>query len=362
MSNTKTYEQATVKKLPHAEVEIELIINAETLDHYKQQALDALIKTTAVDGFRPGHAPRDTVEKHVGQDTLLKEASERAIQNAYPDVIQAENIKAIGYPSVSITKLAWGNPLTATLRTATMPEITLADYKKIARAHQKEGSSDPYEATDKEVDDVILELRKSKAHSDWHKANPKDTDHHNHPDFDTEENLPILNEAFVSSLGPFKTVEELRAQVAQNIIREKEMKDAEKRRVALFDELIDKTKAEIPHILVEGELAKMIAGLKDDVARANISFEDYLKEIKKTEDDIRTEWRPGAERRAKMQLIMNHIADAEHITADQTIVEHEVKKLLDMYSDADPDRARVYVETTLINEAVVKFLEGTPEK
>lgn len=356
MDKAKTYEKAEIKKLPNAEVEISVTISGETLDALKNEVLETLSKTLELDGFRKGKAPKDVVLKHVGDATLLKETAERALQSAYPNILIEENIDAIGYPMINITKLAWGNPLLATLRTAVVPEVTLPDYKKIAEKHYKETGGSVYAVSDKEIDDVLLELRKGKAHSDWHQANPDEKDHDNHPDFSKEENLPILDEKFAALMGPFKTVDELKEQIKKNIGKEKEMKDEEKNRIALFDEILDKTKADIPNILVESELAKMLGGLKDDVARAGVSFEDYLKEIKKTEEDIRKEWRVGAEKRAKLQLVMNEIAKKEGIKPDQAILENEVKKLSEHYKDADPERIRIYVETTLINEEVVKML------
>jgi len=361
MDTAKTYEKAEIKKLPNAEVEISVTISGETLGSLKENVLETLSKTLEIDGFRKGKAPKDVVAKHVGDATLLKETAERALQSAYPHILIDEKIDAIGYPRIQITKLAWGNPLLATLRTAVVPEVTLPDYKKIADKHYKEHGGGVYSASEKEINDVLLEIRKGKAHSDWHQAHPDEKDHGNHPDFSKEENLPILDDTFAALMGPFKTVDELKEQIKKNIAKEKEMKDEEKNRIALFDEIIDKTKAEIPNVLVESELAKMIGGLKDDVARAGVSFEDYLKEIKKTEEDIRTEWRVGAEKRAKLQLVMNEIAKKENITPDQNIVEAEVKKLTDLYKDADPERARIYVETTLINEGVVKLLTKKPE-
>lgn len=363
MDNSKTYEKADIKKLPNSEVEISAVISADTLASFKQKALESLQKTVEIDGFRKGKAPLNMIEKQLGDAALLKEASERALQSAYPHIIVDNKIDALGQPMVSIKKLAWDNPLEVTFTTSVMPEVKLPDYKKISKNHAEKKSDTKFEAEDKEIENVLLEIRKGKAHTDWHKENPDEKDHASHPDFNKEENLPALDDTLAQAMGPFKTVDELKTKIKENIIKEKEMKEAEKRRIALFDELIDATTAEVPNILIEGELAKMLGGLKDDVARTGMTFEDYLKQINKTEEDIRKEWRTGAERRAKMQLVFNKIATEENITADPAIVEAETKKLLELYTDADPERARVYVESTLINENVVKFLEGkTSEK
>ena len=55
---------------------------------------------------------------------------------------------------------------------------------------------------------------------------------------------------------------------------------------------------------------------------------------------------------------MNEIAKAEGIEADKDMLEHESKSLAETYHEADPLRVRVYVETMLTNERVLKFLEN----
>ena len=97
--------------------------------------------------------------------------------------------------------------------------------------------------------------------------------------------------------------------------------------------------------------------MKDDVARMNMKFEDYLTGAKKTEEDLRNEWKEQASKRAKLQLLLNDIAKKEKIVAQEDSVRHEVKRILERFKDAQPDNVRIYVETQFINEAVFTFLE-----
>ena len=83
---------------------------------------------------------------------------------------------------------------------------------------------------------------------------------------------------------------------------------------------------------------------------------EYLKEIKKTEKDLRDEWKVDAEKRAKMNLILPKIALEEKIEADPEKVEHEAQHLAEHHK-VDATRAKQYVEYVLRNEAVLKFLE-----
>lgn len=87
-------------------------------------------------------------------------------------------------------------------------------------------------------------------------------------------------------------------------------------------------------------------------------MDDYLKHVKKTKESLREEWRKDAERRAILELTLNKIAQVENITVPKENIDTEVKKLMDMYKDADPLQAELYVENILRNEKVFSFLEG----
>ena len=98
--------------------------------------------------------------------------------------------------------------------------------------------------------------------------------------------------------------------------------------------------------------------MEEDLKRSGLKMEDYLTHIKKTQDDMKAEWTPAAEKRAKLQLILNAIAKKENIKADEKLTEERVNELLSHYKDANADRGRTYVETILVNEVVLNMLEG----
>jgi trigger factor len=102
----------------------------------------------------------------------------------------------------------------------------------------------------------------------------------------------------------------------------------------------------------------MQAQLQSDIAQMGLQPEDYLKHIKKTWEDLRKEWHPDAEKRAKIQLILQKISLEEKIEPKKEEIESEIKKLTDLYKNADPERVKAYVEMILVNDAVIKFLEN----
>ncbi len=98
--------------------------------------------------------------------------------------------------------------------------------------------------------------------------------------------------------------------------------------------------------------------MEEDLKRAELKMDDYLTHIKKSKEDLRNEWTPAAEKRAKLQLVLNEIAKIESITPDEAAVKEQVAALKQQYPEADTERVRIYVATILQNEAVMKLLEA----
>ena len=132
----------------------------------------------------------------------------------------------------------------------------------------------------------------------------------------------------------------------------------EKNRLAIIEKLVKESDIAVPELMIESEFIKMLAQFKDDIARAGLTYESYLSHIKKTEDDIRKEWRENAIKRAKTQLILAKIAKEEKIAPDEERVKKEVDHIISHHKDADRFRVRMYVENMLTNEMTLEFLEN----
>jgi FKBP-type peptidyl-prolyl cis-trans isomerase (trigger factor) len=333
------YKIVSTKNLPHSEVEIEAEITAEYVESFWKQAIAHIGEHVEIAGFRKGNIPETVLLSKVGEMTILEEASEMALSDVYPKIIVEKKINAIGRPKVTITKMAKGNPLVFKAITAVVPEIKLPNYKKIAK--EIIGKQEEVVVTDQDIENVITEIRKSKAP-------------HDH---DTE--LPEFNDELVKSLGAdFTSVEDFKTKARERILAEKKYRTVEKKRIEILDGIADKTTTDLPELLIESELEKTNSQFVDNLKSMGLEIVDYLKRIEKTEDDLRKEWRPEAEKRAKIQLVLNQIALEEKIETTKEEIEKEVKHLLEHYKDADPERAKMHAENVLTNEKVFQFLEN----
>jgi FKBP-type peptidyl-prolyl cis-trans isomerase (trigger factor) len=350
----KSYTTVDIKKLPQSQVEITASVSAEALETHRAQALKNINNTITVDGFRKGNVPENILISKVGDMAILEEMSELALSKAYMDIIIDNKIDAIGRPKVSVTKLAKDNPVEFKIVTAVVPDITLPDYKKIAQAEIKKNDPKDLEVTSQDIEDSILRIRKSHASHEGHDHEKMTPEEH---DKAIEAGMPELTDDFVKTLGDFSDVPDFKNKLSDLIGENKRDQSREKTRVRIADAIADKTTVEIPDLMIESELERTQAQFAADVERMGVKLEDYLKHAKKTLDEVRAEWKPHAEKKAKLQLILNEIAKKEKIQPSVEEIEEEVNHITEHYKDADRERAAVYAETVLTNEKVFKWLE-----
>lgn len=353
MSDKKPYNDIIIKKLEHSEIEITGNISKEVFESYKSEALKNINKDITLPGFRKGFATEQAIIGKIGEMPILEEMAELAIAHAYPEIINDHKLDVIGRPNIQITKLAKNNPLEFKATTAVLPEVTVGDYKKIAATEMKKDNEE-ITVTDKDVEDVILQIRKSRVDHSHHDHSLSTEEH----DKEIEKEMPEFTDEFVKTLGDFKDVNDFKIKIRESIKQDKLQKAKEKKRIKIAEAIIESSKVDLPKIIIETELDKMEAQFNDDINRMGVKTEDYLAHIKKTTEDLRKEWRKDAEKKAIFQLILNKISLVEKIKPDMDKVEEEVKHITDHYKNADPERARIYAASLLTNEKVFEFLES----
>lgn len=315
--------EVKIKKLDKSRVEITGSIPAKDFSAFRKNAIQNINDEITIDGFRKGKVPENILVSKVGDMAILEEMAELALSNAYPEIIINEKIDAIGRPEISITKLASDNPLEFKIITTVTPEIKLGDYKELAKEINKK-PEEVFEVTDKEVDEAIERIKKS--HSD-HEG-------HDHDSLEAKEEIKKI------------------------LLENKKINAKEKRRIEISDAILEASVFEVPDLLINSELRRIEAQFEDDISRMNVKLEDYLKHAKKTIEEVRNEWKPAAEKKARLQLILNEIVNIEKIVVDKNEIEEEVKHILAHYKDANKEHAYTYAETVLTNDKVYQFLES----
>lgn len=122
-------------------------------------------------------------------------------------------------------------------------------------------------------------------------------------------------------------------------------KDESVRLEKIFQSLLATAKVQIPEILIQEEVNRMLSRLIDQTGRLGLTVEQYLASIGKTSDQIRTEYRQQAQDSLKLELILAAIADEQKIE----ISDSEVQNLI----QAAPDEE---TKKTLANPAQKAYI------
>jgi trigger factor len=178
-----------------------------------------------------------------------------------------------------------------------------------------------------------------------------------------EKILPDVDDDFARSMGDFTDLANLRVEVTKRLQRNA----LDKARHTFSDQIIEYAVAnssiELPDILLEQEVEVMHDEFRSALARQGISDEAYTKVSGKTHEELHADFRPDAEKRVKVLLVLSKIAEAENLTIGDADVNAEIAKGRERYA-GDPkltkyfesDRGRSYIRSTLRRSRVVEKL------
>ncbi len=331
-------------------------IDKDVLNSAFNKALKEIKITFEADGFRKGFVPESVILSKIGDMKVLQAAAEDLLNEAYKVIVDEFKIDPIGRPEISINKIAKDNPLGFSMVFYLRPDVKLGDYKSIAGVENNKPEED-FVVSESEVDDVVKELRYQIAHSKMHNESGLSENDHSHKEI-KDEDLPEVNMDFVKLFGSFSSVDDFREKIKLNIKEDKDFKAKDKKRTSLLDAVVEKSKIEMPEIVISGEVEKIRAQFEDDLKKTGLSFDGYLSHIKKTEDEVLESWKPLAKKRAETQLVLSAIAREEKIEPKEEDIKREVDNIVSSVKGADRFRARMYVENFLTNDLVIKFLES----
>jgi trigger factor len=147
-----------------------------------------------------------------------------------------------------------------------------------------------------------------------------------------EYELPAIDAEFARSVSSNQTVEELKADLRYRL--EAVAKSRIRRAVgnAVVEKLLSNHDFALPPTMVETELDRLMEDAASGAAsQGGTSFEEYLKQIGKTEEELRASLRPEAESRVKTTLLIEQIAKAEKVAATPSDVSAELETLARRY-------------------------------
>lgn len=178
-----------------------------------------------------------------------------------------------------------------------------------------------------------------------------------------EKVLPEINDEFAQKVGPFKTVDDLKADIQGFLDTTKQNEDKKSSENAIFEKILANAKVDIQPSMIEREANTLLEEYKQRLASQGYSFEEAMKN--QNQDELMAELKKEAETRIKNSLVMDKIAQNENIKVEFSDLENKLKEIETTYYmkredllkqlKQNPEMFNVLSQQAL-NEKVMKFL------
>jgi len=175
--------------------------------------------------------------------------------------------------------------------------------------------------------------------------------------------LPELNDEFAQKVGPFKTVDELKADIQKYLDNQKADIDRTNSEKAVFEQVVNAVKVDIQQSMIDRETDQLVEEYKQKLQMQGFTWEQAVEA--QGYDEIMSSLKEDAAVRVKNSLVIDKIAKAENITVSQEDFSSKLTELSRMYQIDPQTMVKQLYQTPgvfnalsqqALNEKVTQFL------
>jgi len=166
-----------------------------------------------------------------------------------------------------------------------------------------------------------------------------------------EKELPELDDKLARS-GGYENLADMRKKVAADLKAKAEAKNRSELGQKALDALVEISEVSYPPILEDEEITGI---LRDEAQRLGFrELEDYLKRSGKTEEELKQELRPIAQKRLIQGLVLGKLAEEEKIEISSSEVDNKVDEIAN--SAEDKENARQFLSLPQVRQSMAQSL------
>lgn len=375
--------------------EVEVSVDAETFAKAVNKAYKKQVKNINVPGFRKGKAPKSIIEKMYGEGVFYEdamqdcypEALDAAAKEAELNVIAVDSLEAldaskdgftfkatvITYPVIDINDY---KGITVTKKsTRVTKKLIDEEIEKVRDRNSRMITVEDGEVVDGDMvvidfegmkDGVAFEGGKAENYNlkigsgnfipgfeeqiIGHKTGEEFTITVKFPeDYQAEElkgadaefkinlheikrkELPELDDEFVKDVSDKETLDEYKEEIKETL--KKRLEDEQKKDIEdqVITKLCESVEGEIPEQMYDNAVNEMIQEFDMRLRSQGMDFNTYMKYMGATPDTIKEMYRPDAERRVKLRLALEKIAEKENFEITAEELDAEYNRLAEQY-------------------------------
>lgn len=363
----------------------------------EEKALAALAEKVKIPGFRPGHAPRETLLQKINPDDLMEEAIHGLLPEIMESLVKEQNIQTIISPKVALKKR---DPLTLSIVFVERPKVTLKGIDKIKlekkspkveekdidrmaefilRKHETAIETDrPAREKDrvtmdfwgadsagKEIapirtqghaielgskslipgfEEALLNAKKGEEKTftltfpkDYHAKElaEKLVTFHVTVTKVEEVTIPELTDAFVKEHLHVESALAFRKELQSSMMMQEERLDRQRREQELMAAISKATQVNLPKELVEEEERALLSDMEEQMRRQGKSLQEWMEATKKKPEELKKELEERATQRLTLRLGIRELMEVKQIAVSDEEMNEAVSGLLSPLSEKE---------------------------
>jgi trigger factor len=376
--------KSTVETVSPTRVRLAIEVPFAELEPSLRKAYREISAQVNIPGFRRGKVPASVIDQRVGRGAVLNEAVQEVIPAKIVDAVREHDVKTLGRPDIEITEFGDGQPLRFTAEVDVRPQITLPDLAEIRvtvdpvevadsdvdeqlenlrerfatlKTADRAAQNGDYVQVDLAATVDGVEVEGGSATNVSHEvgsdrllpgldealigmsAGESGTfttklvgGEHAGQDADVsvtvrsvkDKQLPPLDDDFAQLASEFDTLDELRADLRERLLRVTRLERLYTARDQALKALIEATEVPAPETVVREEVDSRKESMRAQLEQAGASLADYLEEQGRTEAEVDAELTELSTEAVRIQLILDAYADAEKVEVSDDEFGHEI--------------------------------------
>jgi trigger factor len=410
--------KSAVETLNPTRVKLTVEVPFEELKPRIDAAYRKIGQQMTVPGFRKGKVPAPVIDQRVGREVVLGEAVNDALPAFYIQALQDNNIVPLGQPELDLGEVQDGVDLNFTAELDVKPQITLPDYtgieaeipaievtdeqvdEQIEALRVRFGALTPVERAAADGDFVTIDLSAAKDGEPIEEAQATGMSYQvgratmleglddalaglsagEEATFEStlvggvykdqkvdvtvkvtavkEQELPELDDEFAQTASEFDTVDALRADIGDRLIRSFRLEQAGTARDAVLEKLLTMVEVPLPEAAVSDELLQRRSSIEQQLAYAGLTEDEYLEAESQTADEFAQDLDKRVRDSMAAQFVLDDIADAESIAVSQQELTDHMLRRAQQSGQSPEDYVRHAMEHNHVPEYVAEVRRG----
>ncbi|MBQ5987298.1 MAG: trigger factor [Clostridia bacterium] len=380
---------AQLEMLEGNKAKLTIKIDADVFEKAIQEAYRKTGSRYTVQGFRKGKTPRKIIETYYGAGVFYEDAFDAVWGEAYDAAVEEHKLIPVDQPSLDINSIGKdGVEFTATVQL--QPDVTLGAYKGLSvpktntevtdadvdkaleDEREKQARFTDVERPAENGDRLLLDYSGSVNGEKFDGGTAEDqtlvlgsgafipgfeeqlvgtkageqkditvtfpAEYHAENLAGKEavfacnvkavqvKELPEIDDDLIADISEFDTVADWKADKKAKMLEEKQKAAAVARENAAIDGACANATVDIPAVMIDRQVDYMVRDLEYRLSGSGLDMNTYCQYLGTTVDEMKKNFRPDAEHRVKMQLVIEAIVKAENLSASDEDMQAEIER------------------------------------